>query len=129
MLGQRLGVLRPDELGIVGGADIDEGADGRGAVGGLKGRVVDGVAVDFTNVEIVLDLGDLVGLYAVGDAPDLFGRRVVVVRQILPVRALQEGDDAAGRLGRATVVFAAKRLVNRKSWATRANSAGSLPCL
>lgn len=110
VLRQRLRVLRPDKLVIVGRANVDEGADGRGAVRRLKGRVVDGVAVDFTNVEVLLDLGDLVGPYAVGDAPDSFGRRaVVVVRQVLPVGPLEESDDPAGRFGRAAVVLTKKK--------------------
>lgn len=112
VLRQLLRVLGPNELGIVGRADVDEGADGRGAVGGLKWRVVDGVAVDLADVEVVLDLGDLFGLYAVGDAPDLVRRRVVVVGELFPVGALEEGDDAAGRLGRAAVIFTGRELIH-----------------
>lgn len=90
--GEGLRVLRADELVVVRGADVDEGADGRGlglslAVGvdigfggsGVEGRVMDGVAVDFANVQVVLDLGHLFGEDAVGDAPDAVGSGAVVV--------------------------------------------------
>lgn len=45
----------------------------------MEGRVVDRVAVDLANVEVVADLGDLVGADAVGDAPDAVGGCVVRV--------------------------------------------------
>ena len=81
VLGQRLRVLGADKLVVVRGADVDEGADGRAARGRgrVKRRVVDRVAVDLADVEVVLDLGDTRGQDAVGDAPDARGRRVVVI--------------------------------------------------
>lgn len=71
MLGQRLRVLDTHELRVVGRADVDQGIDVRGSVGGVEGGVVDGVAVDLADVEGVSDLGDAGGDYSVGDAPDL----------------------------------------------------------
>jgi hypothetical protein len=58
VLGQRLRVLGADELVVVRGTDVDEGADGRAARGGrrVEGRVVDRVAVDLADVEVLLDL-------------------------------------------------------------------------
>ena len=88
MLGQFLRVLGADELVVVRGADVDEGLDGtvvrreERAVRlgrGVERRVVDRVPVDLADVEIIFDFGDALGDDAVGDAPDLFGSRIVVV--------------------------------------------------
>lgn len=81
VLRKRLRVLRPDELVVVGGADVDERADGGTRRGGrrVEGRVVDRVAVDLANVEVFFDLGDAEGEDAVGDAPDALGGRCMVV--------------------------------------------------
>lgn len=107
MLGELLGVLRADKLVIVRRANVDERLDGlRAAVGRVEGRVVDGVAVDLADVEILLDLGDLFRDDAVGDAPDALRGRVVVVGEGGPVGPLDEGDDAAGGLRGAAVVLA-----------------------
>lgn len=119
VLGEDLRVLGADELVVVRGADVDESPDGlrraggRGAVGRhrhrrgrVEGGVVDAVAVDLADVEVVLHLGDLVGLDAVGDAPDAVGGGVVVVGELLPVGALDEGRDAARGFGGASVVLA-----------------------
>lgn len=65
------------------------------------------IAIDFTDVEIFLDFGDLFRLYAVGNTPYLFWRGVVVVSELLPVGALYEGDDAARCFRRASMVLAA----------------------
>jgi len=104
--GQLVGVLGADKLLVVRGADVDEGGDGRRAVCRMEGRVMDGVAVDLADVEILLDLGDALGDDAVGDAPDALGGRVVVVGELFPVGALDEGHDATGGLGGASVVLA-----------------------
>lgn len=68
--------------------------------------MLDGVAVDLADVEVVLDLGDLVALDAVGDAPDAVRGGLVGVVEGVPVGALDEGDDAAGGVGGAAVVLA-----------------------
>jgi len=66
-----------------------------------------GVPVDLTQVEIVAHAGDVLGGDAVGGAPDALRRRaVVLVDEGGPVRPGKEGDDAAGGLGGAAVVFA-----------------------
>lgn len=115
VLGELLRVLGTDELLVVGGPDVDQRLDGAAqegprVVGGagcwVEGRIVYRVPVDLSDVEVLLDLGDAVGLDAVGYAPDLVGRRVVVVGQLLPVFSRDESDDAAWVLGGATVVFA-----------------------
>lgn len=106
VLGELVGVLGADKLLIVRGADVDEGRDGRGVVGWVEGGVVDGVAVDLADVEIVLDLGDAVRDDAIGNTPDLLGGRVVVVDQGVPVRRLDESDDAARSFWSASVVLA-----------------------
>lgn len=105
VVGELLGILGPDKLLIVRGADVDESGDGRGAVGRVEGCVVDGVAVDLADVEIVLDIGDAVRDDAIGDAPDLFRGRAVVIGQCAPVRLVDEGDDAARSLWSAPVVL------------------------
>lgn len=79
MLRQRLWVLGADELVVVGGADVDERADRRTGRGRVEGRVVDRVAVDLADVEVVLDFGDVGGEDAVSDAPDAVRGRGVVV--------------------------------------------------
>lgn len=73
----------------------------------MERRVVDAVAVDLPDVQVLLDLGDVGRVDAVSDAPDLAvaGRRVRVAERV-PEGALDEGDDAAGGLGGAAVVLA-----------------------
>lgn len=124
VLGQGLDVLRADELVVIRGADVHQGPDGT-AVGGRRraeGRVVDGVAVDLADVEILFHLVDLVGPDAIRGAPDPVRGRVVVVRQGLPVGPLEEGDDASGVGGRSSVVLAvggvlgARRFGLARSW-------------
>lgn len=106
VLGQILRVLGSHKLLILRRADVDEGLQRGRAVGRLEGRVVDGVAVDLADVQVLLDLGHLVRDDAVGDAPDLVGGLVVVVRQGLPVGSCDEGDDAAWGFGGASVILA-----------------------
>lgn len=106
VLGELLRILRADKLVIVRRANVDERLDGLNAVGWVKGRVVDGVAVDLADVEILFHFGDLFRDDAVGDAPDTLRGRAVVVGEGGPVGALDEGDDAAGGLGGAAVVLA-----------------------
>jgi hypothetical protein len=105
VLSEFLGVLGPYELLVLRSADVDEGTDGRGAVGWLEGLVVDGVPVDLTNVQVLLDLGDLFGDDAVCNAPDLVRRRVVMVRQLLPEGALDERDDTARSFWSPSVIL------------------------
>lgn len=104
--GKLVGVLGADELVVVRGADVDEGRDGRRAVGRVKGRVVDGIAVDLADIKVVLDLSDTIGRDAVGDAPDLIRGVVVVVREGVPVGSLDEGDDTTGCLGGTSMILA-----------------------
>lgn len=79
VLGQLLRVLGANKLFVVRCAYVDEGADGGGAVGRLKGRVMDRVAVDLAYVEVVLDLGYSFRLDAVGDTPYLLRCGLVVI--------------------------------------------------
>jgi hypothetical protein len=46
------------------------GEIGVGLVVGVEGRVLDAVAVDFTDVEVFFHFGDVAGRDAVGCAPD-----------------------------------------------------------
>lgn len=78
-------ILRTNKLLIVGSADVYQGAYRGRAISGVERGVVNGVAVDFANVQVILDLCDLVGLDAVGDSPYLFWRGVVMVGELFPV--------------------------------------------
>lgn len=104
VLGELLGILRAHELLVVGSTDVDEGANGFGAVGGLEGRVVDGVTVDLADIEVLLNFGHLIRDNAVGHAPDPL-RRIVMVCQLLPVGSLDEGHDTTRRLRSAAMVL------------------------
>ena len=108
VLGQRLHLLRAGELVVVGRPDVHERADGPGrrALRRVEGRVVDRVPVDLPDVQILLDLCYVVPLDAVRGAPDLFRRRGMVVRQLLPEGSLDQRDDAARRVWRPAVVLA-----------------------
>lgn len=107
VLGELLGILRADELVVLRSADVDEGVDRGRAVGGVKGGVVDGVAVDLADIKIFLDLGDLFGDNSVGDTPDALWRRCVTVLllQLLPVRPLNKSDNTTRSLGGASVIL------------------------
>lgn len=106
VLGQLLGILGSDELVVVRRADVDEGADGFGAVGRVEGGIVNAVAVDLPDVEVVLDFGDLVSLDAVGDAPYTIRGRVVMVSQLFPVGTLDQCRDATRGFRCTPVVLA-----------------------
>lgn len=72
---------------------------------------MDRVPVDLADVEVLLHLGDVGRLDAVGDAPDLAvcGGWVRVLEGG-PEGVLDEGHDAAGGLRRAAVVLAVERV-------------------
>ena len=70
MLCQFLGILWTNELWIFGRADVDRASDVCGAVCGMEVCVVDAVAVDFTDVEVLLDFLGFFRFDAVGCAPD-----------------------------------------------------------
>lgn len=72
----------------------------------MERRVVDGVAVDLADVEVLFYLVHLVGYDPVRDTPDLFGCGVMVIRQLFPIGPLDQGYDAAGGLRRSAVVLA-----------------------
>lgn len=77
---------------------------------GVEGRVVDGVAIDLPDVEVVLHLGNLFWDDAVRRAPYLVvGRGIVVVGELLPVAALDQGYDSSGSLGCASMILAMQR--------------------
>lgn len=105
VLRQRLGVLGPGELVVVGRPDVDQRPDGVGPVGRVERRVVDRVPVDLPYVQVVLDLGHPGRLNPVSRPPHPFGGGVVRVRQAGPERALDQGDDAARGFGCAAVVL------------------------
>ena len=79
MLGELLGRLRSYELVVLGSANIHQGPYFRRSIAWMKGSVVYRVAVDLTNVEVLLDFGNFGGFDSVGSAPDLFLRLVVVI--------------------------------------------------
>lgn len=70
MLRQLLRILWTDKLWVIRRADVDCASDVCGAVGGAEVCVVDAVAVDFTDVEVLLDFLGFFRFDAVGCAPD-----------------------------------------------------------
>lgn len=71
---------------------------------------MNGIAIDLTNVEVVLHLFHTGRGDAVGGAVDPFRRRrALFFAQRFPKGALDQRDDSAGGLGRAAVVFASHR--------------------
>ena len=76
---QRTGLLGPQELRVLGQADVDEALD-RGGVwgrGGLERRELDAVPVDLADVEVLAHFGDLGGGDVVCGAPDALGGLVL----------------------------------------------------
>lgn len=106
MLGKLLRVLGADKLLVIGRADVDECPDGRGAISRVERRVVDGVAVDLADIEILLDLGDMVRVNPISYAPYLIRGGVMVIRELFPVGAFNEGDDSPGGFWRSPMVLA-----------------------
>ena len=98
VFGQLLGVLGADELLVIRRADVNQGPDRPAAIGRVERGVVDGVAIDLADVEILLNLGDAFRNDSIGNAPDLVRRGVVMVSKAFPVRSLDKGDDPAGCL-------------------------------
>lgn len=87
MLGEGLGVLRADELRVVGRADIYQGPDDRRpVVRRHERRVVDRVPVDLPYVQVLFHLGYPVRHDPVRHPPNALRRRGVRVRQRGPVR-------------------------------------------
>lgn len=72
----------------------------------MEGRVVDGVAVDFADVQVGFYFGDARGEDPVGYAPDFVGGGWVRVGEGGVVGGGDQGYDAAGGGGRAAVVLA-----------------------
>lgn len=106
VLGQLLWVLGPDKLLVAWGSDVDQCSDRRGAIGRLERRVMDGVAVDFSDVKVLLDLCDLFRYDAVGNSPDLVWSGVMMINQLLPVGPLDQCHHAARGFGGSTMVLA-----------------------
>jgi len=109
VLGQRLYVLRAGKLIVVRGADVHQGAEGGGPVSRVEGRVVDGVAVDLADIEVLLHFIDPGGLDAVGRSPHPLGRRLMVVYEALPVGFLDQRHDAPRLLGCSAMILAVLR--------------------
>jgi len=119
VLCQCLGVLRADELIIVGCANVDQCLDGAlgrrhnggidrietGRGDGVEGRVVDGIAVYLADIEVLLHFFDSVRVDPIGHAPDSLRRGIMVICQLFPVGPFDQGYDTAGGLGCSTVVF------------------------
>jgi hypothetical protein len=100
---------------------------------------LDTVAIDFTDVQVFADFGDVLGGDVVGGAPDAFGGIVLghisaltrkvdslyrmkgqgvwgtggsahVVRQSIPMLLINQRNDAAWSFGGAAVVFAVSNI-------------------
>lgn len=77
----------------------------------MKGRIVDGVAVDLPNVEILLDLCDMVGMDSVSYAPYFFGSRVMVICELFPVGPINESDNSSRSFWRSSMILAGVAIV------------------
>ncbi len=116
VFGKLLGVLRSYELVILRRANIDESSDrplggqDRGIdIGGwVEGGIVDRIAVNLSDIKILLYLGDTVRLDAVSDAPCFVWRRVMVIRQLFPVRPFDQGNNTAWGFRCTTVILTGK---------------------
>jgi hypothetical protein len=106
VLGELLRILGADKLLVIGRADVDECLNRRGAIGGVERRVVDGVAVDLADIEILLDLRDMVGVNPISYAPYLVRGRVMVIRELFPVGAFNERDHPPGGFWRSPMILA-----------------------
>ena len=106
VLGKLLRVLGADKLLVIGCADVNECPDGRGAIGRVEWRVVDGVAVDLADIEIFLDFFDMVGVNPISYAPYFVRGRVMVIRELFPVGAFNESDNSPGGFWRSPMILA-----------------------
>jgi hypothetical protein len=79
VLGELLGVLGADKLLIIWSADVDQSANGGRAIGRMEWGVVNGVAVDLTYIEILLDFGYFLRNDTVCNPPDSLWSRVVTI--------------------------------------------------
>jgi hypothetical protein len=107
MLGKDLGILWTNELLVVWGTDVHEGVWYRsgGLVGRMEWRIMNRVAIDFADVKVAFHFCDLFGDDAVGDAPDSVWSNIMGVNEGRPVGTLDQGNDSAGGLGSAAMVF------------------------
>lgn len=79
VLGELLGLLGTDKLLIIWGSDVDQSANRGGAIGRMEWSVVNGVAVDLTNIEILLDFGYFLGNDTICNPPNSLWSRVVTI--------------------------------------------------
>lgn len=105
VLGKLLGILRTDKLLVIRRANVDERSDGGRAVGRMEWRIVDGIAVDLSNIKILLDFCDVVGFDSVGHAPYLIGSRIVVIGELFPVRPFNESNYSAGSFWSSSMIL------------------------
>lgn len=91
---------------VIRRANVDERPDRRRAVGRMERRIVDGVAVDLSNVKILLNFCDVVGVDSVGHTPYLIGSRVVVIGELFPMRPFNESNYSPGSFWSSSMVFA-----------------------
>lgn len=79
VLGELLGLLGADKLLIIWSADVDQSANRGGAIGRMEWSVVNGVAVDLANIEILLDFGYFLRNDTVCNPPNSLWSRVVTI--------------------------------------------------
>lgn len=82
---QLVRILGANELLVVGSADVNQGTYCGRAISGVEWCIVNGVAVDFANIQVILDLCDLVGLDAICNSPHLFGGGLMMVSELFPI--------------------------------------------
>jgi hypothetical protein len=106
VLRKLLGVLRADKLLVIWRANVDKRADGRRAVGRMEWRIVNGIAVDLSNIKVLLDFCDVVGFDSVGYTPYLIGSRIMVIGELLPVRPFNESDYSSRSFWSSSMILA-----------------------
>lgn len=67
---------------------------------------MDGVAVDLSDVEILLDLCHMVGVDPVSYSPYFVGSIVMVVCELFPVGPFNESDHSPRSFWRSSMIFA-----------------------
>jgi hypothetical protein len=101
-----LRVLRTDKLLVIRRANVDKCPDGRRAIGRIKRRIVDGVAVDLSNVKVLLDFCDMVGVNSVSHTPYFIKSRIVMIRKLFPVRSFNESDYSSWSFWSSSMILA-----------------------
>jgi hypothetical protein len=120
--GKGLGFLGTSKLVIAGSSNVDQGSDGSGAVSRVKRFVVYRVAVDLTDIKIILYLSNMLLLDPIGRAPDPIWGAAMVVGELFPIAFFDQGYNTTGSLRGSTVVLAVDFVSTRQPFGLFLNS-------